>query len=135
MRSRTLLLNSALVLSGTYQACTPDLGNIGDLSVNGENQINFLMTGTSAGGDNITLKIQELFSFQTAGVEQISWADRLEDSDTTAGALEVLERTFDLAVQAGTPFSFDISTHATNVRIMLKGQGTIEVYANVARVS
>lgn len=135
MRSRTQLLDDALVLTASYQYVTLDLTNFGSLGSEMRNQVTFVIDGTFASGDNITLKPMELFSYQTGGVEQIGWSDKTEDSDTTAGALEIVERTFNLETQAGTPVSISFSTHADNIRLGLKGQGTVAVYANFAKVS
>lgn len=135
MRHTVQELDTGVALTGSYQNFALDLSNRGHLAPGQRNVVTFYITGTSAAGDNITLRIQEQETFlNSSDVDQIGWVDKMEDSGTTAGALEVLERTVNLETETAA-FAFTVSTNAKNVRIGLKGQGTVSIYASASKVS
>lgn len=128
MRKSTKLLVSALALTGTYQNYALDLATLGSLAVNKRSVVSwhFLLSGV---GKTVTFSPQELYGHQTTvGTEDVDYTDVQKDDGS--GTMTATELTTTLAAS-----TYSMSTTADNVRIRVKGTGTLTIYASVAETT
>lgn len=111
---RTVQLADGLALTTSYQNVEQP-ASLGSVHAHG-GQVVLSFKRTS--GTSITFKVDELFSYQTGGVEEVGWTTRKE-VDSAGTGMDDIEIT-----ETDSTFSYAFTTLADKIRVQIKGAGS-----------
>ena len=127
MRNKqTIELTTGLALTTSYQDVDQPASFGSVVMKGGQVVLHFKRTS----GTNISFKVDELFSHQTAGAEDIGYTTRKE-VDSAGTGLDDIEIT-----ETDSAFSYAFTTLADKIRVQIKGAGSevADVYMSVGEV-
>lgn len=115
MRNKlTVQLADGLALTTSYQNVAQP-ASLGSVAMKGGQVV---LTFKRTSGTSITFKVDELFSYQTAGVEEVGWTTRKEVNAAGTG-MDDIEIT-----ETDSTFSYAFTTLADQIRVQVKGAGS-----------